>query len=74
MENCIEAVNKTDLAKLYSDLTENLLDFGAFRHLIFYHKTEVKEVEIIRILPEPLDIENRIKEKYVFIISKIIKC
>ena len=63
IDNCKEIANNPDLGKNYSAVTENLLGFKAGRHIIFYRKISKKEIEIIRILHEQMDIENRIIEK-----------
>ena len=62
-ENCKEVANNPELGKNYSGVTENLFGFKAGRHIIFYRRIEDNEVEIIRILHEQMDIENRIKDK-----------
>jgi toxin ParE1/3/4 len=63
LENCREIANNPELGNNYSGVTENLFGFKVGRHIIFYRKIEDNEVEIIRILHEQMDIENRIKDK-----------
>ncbi len=61
LENCREVAHNPDLGKYYSGITEDLIGFKAGRHIIFYRKVKHNAVEIIRILHEQMDIENRIK-------------
>lgn len=63
IENCREVAKNPDLGKNYSVVKENLLGFKAGRHIIFYLKIEDNAIEIIRIIHEQMDIENRIKDK-----------
>ena len=63
LENCNEVACNHELGKNYSGITENLLRFKAGRHIIFYRQTEDKEVEIIRILHEQMDLKYNIVEK-----------
>ena len=62
LENCNEVANNPELGKKYSMVIENLLGFKAGRHIIFYRKIEVNEVEITRILHDQMDLKNRIPE------------
>lgn len=63
LDNCREVANNPESGKNYSGISENLFGFKAGRHIIFYRTIEDNEVEIIRILHEQMDIENRIKNK-----------
>lgn len=51
-----------DLGKVDSILPQNLFEFRAGRHLIFYRKVEENEIEIVRILHERMDLKIRISE------------
>lgn len=63
IENCKELTFNPELGKNYSEVTQNLLGFNAGRHIIFYHRIENNEIEIIRILHGQMDLKNRLKEK-----------
>jgi len=63
LDNFNEIAGSPDLGKNYSVVTESLLGFKAGRHLIFYRKIADREIEIIRILHEQMDLKSRIKEK-----------
>lgn len=56
LDNFIEIANNPDLGKDYSEVIENLLAFRVGRHIIFYRKIGDDEIEIIRILPEQMDL------------------
>ena len=63
IDNFDELAGNPGLGKSYSDVVGGLLGFRSGRHITFYRKTEESEIEIIRILPEQIDIKNRTKEK-----------
>jgi len=63
VENCREIASNPDLGKSYSGIREDLSGFKTGRHIIFYRQNEEKEIEIVRILHEQMDLKNRIKEK-----------
>ena len=44
LENCNEVANNPESGKNYSAVTENLLEFKAGSHIIFYRKIEENEV------------------------------
>jgi toxin ParE1/3/4 len=50
------------LGKNYDGIMTNLLGFKVARHIIFYRKISVNEIEITRILHEKMDLKSRIKE------------
>lgn len=63
LANCTEVAWNPDLGKIYSLVTEDLLGFRAGRHIIFYHRVEKDEIEIIRILHQQMDLRNWLKDK-----------
>lgn len=63
IESCKEIAFNPDLGKGYSGIKENLLGIKSGRHIIFYHKIDENEIEIIRILHERMDLKKRITEK-----------
>lgn len=63
LDNCNAISLNPSLGKSYSIIMENLCGFKAGRHIIFYLITEKSEIEIIRILHEQMDLDNRINEK-----------
>lgn len=63
LDNCAQVADNPDLGKEYFLVTGNLLGFRAARHIIFYHRIEGGEIEIIRILHEQMDLGNRLQDK-----------
>ena len=50
------------IGKEYDGISRNLLGIKSEKHIIFYQIISNKEIEIIRILHERMDLENRIIE------------
>jgi Plasmid stabilization system protein len=63
IENCQEIASNPELGKNYTEISKNLKGLRAGRHIIFYRKIEVNDVEIIRILHEQMDLKHRVREK-----------
>ena len=51
-----------DIGNAYNEISRNLLGFKSGKHIIFYQQLSNDSVEIIRILHERMDLENRITE------------
>ncbi|HBE43476.1 MAG TPA: type II toxin-antitoxin system RelE/ParE family toxin [Bacteroidales bacterium] len=62
IDTFIEISKNPGLGKDYSDIFENILGFRVGRHIIFYRIVHVKDIEIIRILHERMDLKIRLKE------------
>ncbi len=56
------AVNP-DLGKDYYMVANSLLGFKAGRHIIFYHRIDTNQIEIVRILHEQMDLRSRLDDK-----------
>ena len=63
LDNFDELAVDPNLGKEYHSVTVNLLGFKAGRHIIFYHKIEGNQIEIIRILHEQMDLKSRLTDK-----------
>ncbi|WP_456424058.1 type II toxin-antitoxin system RelE/ParE family toxin, partial [Lutibacter sp.] len=50
------------LGKIYNGISRNLLGLKSGKHIIFYHSISEKEIEIIRILHERMDLKNILTE------------
>ena len=50
------------LGKSYDGVFKKIFGHKAGRHIIFYRKLNINEVEITRILHEKMDIKNRIQD------------
>lgn len=62
IENCLQIAEKPDIGKNYGKILNRLFGLRAGRHVIFYRKVNVNEVEIIRILHEQMDLKSRLIE------------
>lgn len=62
IENCLQIAEKPDIGKNYGKILTRLFGLRAGRHVIFYRKVNVNEVEIIRILHEQMDLKSRLIE------------
>ena len=51
-----------NIGKEYDGISRNLLGVKSGKHIIFYQIISIDEIEVIRILHERMDLENRIKE------------
>ena len=60
--DCLEVVKNPKLGKTYIGISRSLLGFKSGKHIIFYHLISEKEIEIIRILHERMDLKNRLAE------------
>ena len=63
LDNCALAAFNPEIGRNYSIVTDNLLGFRAGRLIIFYRRSVVDEIEIIRILHEQMDLKNRLIDK-----------
>ena len=63
VDNFEELAINPYLGKDYNILTVNLLGFKVGRHIIFYHRIDNNEIEIVRILHEQMDLKNRLSDK-----------
>ena len=62
IDNCKEIAKNPDLGKKYEGIVPSLFGLRVTRHIIFYRKLNVGEIEITRILHEKMDLKRRIKE------------
>lgn len=60
LDNCNTIAQNPDLGKNYEGITKNLFGFKTNRHIIFYRKISLDEVEITRILHGRMDLKTRI--------------
>ncbi|MEA3316381.1 MAG: type II toxin-antitoxin system RelE/ParE family toxin [Bacteroidota bacterium] len=50
------------LGRIYNGISRNLFGLKSGKRIIFYHSISEKEIEIIRILHERMDLKNRLTE------------
>jgi toxin ParE1/3/4 len=62
LDICQDIANNPELGKNYGGITPDLFGLKANRHVIFYRKSIMDSIEIIRILHEKMDLKNRITE------------
>ena len=62
IENFIEIAGNPNIGRNYERIIKSLFGLRAGRHVIFYRKLDINEVEIIRILHGQMDLKNRIVE------------
>ncbi len=59
---CTQIGKNPELGKEYEGINSNLRGMRTGKHIIFYQVINKKEIEIIRILHERMDLKNRINE------------
>lgn len=59
---CREIAKSPNLGKNYEEISNKILGFPVGKHIIFYCKQTMKEIEVVRILYESMDLKNRINE------------
>ena len=59
---CIQIGKNPYLGKEYNGINSKILGLRTGKHIIFYQFKDEKEVEIIRILHEHMDIKGRLDE------------
>ena len=57
---CQEIAETPASGKNYDEISKEILGFGVGKHIIFYRKLNSKEIEVIRILHERMDLRNRL--------------
>lgn len=62
LDNCQMIVKKPDVGKNYDNILSQLFGHKIGRHIIFYKIENEKDILVIRILHEQMDLKNRIKE------------
>ena len=59
---CMQIGKNPDLGKEYNGISNNLLGLRTGKHIIFYQVISKDRVEVVRILHERMDLENRLNE------------
>lgn len=59
---CKELATGKVSGRSFDKITDGLLGYSAGKHIIFYQQISNREIEIIRILHERMDLENRLTE------------
>jgi len=59
---CMGIGENPEIGKEYNDINKNILGIRSGKHIIFYKIISENEIEVIRVLHERMDLENRISE------------
>ncbi len=59
LESCQEVANNPNFGKQYAMVTEGLLGFKSNHHIIFFRVISSKDIEVLRILHERMDLKSR---------------
>ena len=62
IDTCQEIAQSANIGKKYGEIAKGILGFRVGKHIIFYHETKPKVVEVLRILHEKMDLKDRIEE------------
>lgn len=62
IETCQEICKSPDMGKNLDEIEKNVLGFKVGKHVIFYQQIKPKEILILRILHERMDLKKRIEE------------
>ena len=60
---CSGIAVEPSIGKEYYGIERDLLGFKSGKHIIFYHVISKNQIEIIRILHETMDLENRLNDE-----------
>ncbi|MET0759215.1 MAG: type II toxin-antitoxin system RelE/ParE family toxin [Flavobacterium sp.] len=60
LESCQEVANHPKFGKHYEEVQKDLLGFKSNHHIIFFIIISPKEIEIIRILHERMDLKSKL--------------
>ena len=61
IDTCNDFAKNPTLGKYYNKASQNLLGYRIGSQIIFYNTTDLKEIEIYRILHGQMDLPNRLK-------------
>ena len=62
IETCKKISSNSEIGKNYRDISTEIFGFHVGKHIIFYRIITPKEIEIIRILHDGMDLKIRISE------------
>jgi toxin ParE1/3/4 len=62
IDTCNEISDNPDIGKDYSIIAKDLYGIKSGRHIVFYLRKKNKDIEIIRVLHEQMDLKTRVKE------------
>lgn len=59
---CKELAKGKVNGRKFDDICDGLLGYGVGKHIIFYQQISNKEMEVVRILHERMDLKSRVKD------------
>lgn len=62
IDTCQEIANSPQIGKFYKEIENDIFGFRVGRHIIFYRTMQPKEIEVLRILHERMDLKNKLDE------------
>ncbi len=62
IETCREIAKKPTIGKNYDKISTGIYGFAVGKHIIFYRNLVTKDIEVVRILHERMDLKNRVNE------------
>jgi toxin ParE1/3/4 len=62
IETCQEIAKSPKIGKNYDDIQTDIFGFRVGKHIIFYQRIKPKEILVVRILHEQMDLKNRIED------------
>ncbi|MEO8149117.1 MAG: type II toxin-antitoxin system RelE/ParE family toxin [Bacteroidia bacterium] len=57
-----EIAKNPDIGKHYEEISTELLGIRVGKHIVFYRQANFREIEILRILHERMDLKSRMQE------------
>lgn len=62
IEACKQIADQPTIGKNYKKISNEIYGFSVGKHIVFYRSLVAKDVEILRILHERMDLKNQIDE------------
>jgi toxin ParE1/3/4 len=60
LESCQEVANHPQFGKQYEEIEKDLLGFKSNHHIIFFKVVSPKEIVVVRILHERMDLKSKL--------------
>lgn len=62
IETCQEIAKSPTIGRSYEEISKKILGLRVGKHVIFYRELKLKEIEIVRVLHERMDLKNKLDE------------
>jgi toxin ParE1/3/4 len=60
LDSCQELAKTPSLGRKYDEITNEIIGYRSYQHIIFYRKMSNRDIEIVRILHVSMDLKNKI--------------